>query len=151
MSLGVVRLPSRRSAFRILLVEDTVDDADITLYVLRKTGLPIEVEVAHDGSKAIAILNRAQAERRRPDLVLLDRKLPRMSGIEVLECIRENPVMRDLPIVCFTNSAEPKDVTACYAAGGNSLVQKPIEVEAYVRAIGALATFWLEVNLPTAS
>jgi two-component system, response regulator len=134
----------------VLLVEDNADDEHLTLRGLRKHSSPPEVHVARDGSQALDFLTQAEADQGLPDLVLLDLKLPKLGGLEVLRRIRTNPGTSAVPVVVLTSSDEEGDVTRAYMDGVNSYVCKPVDYNAFLTAVGAIAEFWLDVSaLPT--
>ena len=127
----------------ILLVEDNPDDVELTLRALRKNHVRCQVDVAVDGVDALGYLHGPRAL---PVFVLLDLRLPRLSGHEVLERIRKDPRTRFLPVVVLTSSREKEDLERCYALGANSYVRKPVEFEAFASVARQLGTYWLEVN-----
>lgn len=129
---------------RLLLVEDNPDDEQLTLRALRRVTPELRVEIARDGQEA---LDRIFAEPEGFALVLLDLKLPKLSGIEVLQRIRENPDTAGQIVVVLTSSDEPSDVRNCYQKFANSYVRKPVEFEEFGRAIGQLGSYWLETNV----
>ena len=134
----------------ILLVEDNPDDEFLTRDALRTGGVQHEVVVARDGAEALDWIfsSEAAAQPRIPDLVLLDLKLPKMSGFDVLERIRGNSRTRGLPVVILTSSSEIQDIQRSYATGANSYVRKPVNFSEFVRAVQALGVYWLTVNEP---
>ncbi|MBX3728435.1 MAG: response regulator [Candidatus Sumerlaeia bacterium] len=135
----------------ILLVEDNADDEALALRALRRDGLDACVEVARDGAEALEWLNaRADATPgpSLPVVVLLDLKLPKVGGIEVLGAIRRHPQMAHLPVVVVTSSRESRDLAACYAERANGFVCKPVEFEAFSEAIRTVVRYWLEYNVP---
>ena len=135
----------------ILLVEDNPDDEFLTRDALRTGGVLHEVVVARDGAEAVDWIFSAGEDShipRIPDLVLLDLKLPKMSGFDVLERIRGNAVTRVLPVVILTSSSEHEDIQRSYATGANSYVRKPVNFAEFVRAVQALGVYWLTVNEP---
>ena len=128
----------------ILLVEDNPDDEALTVMALR--GVPATLEVARDGQEAMDYLtNDGKAL---PRLVLLDLKLPKVDGLEVLRRIREDDRTRLTPVVVLTSSNAPNDVVASYRLGGNSYVCKPINFDQFSETIRQLGTYWLAVNEP---
>jgi two-component system response regulator len=129
----------------ILLVEDNPDDAELTLRALRKGAVRCQVDVAADGVAALDYLLGPQ-ETPLPAFVLLDLKLPKLSGHEVLERIRREPRTRLLPVVVLTSSREKADLERCYALGANSYVRKPVDYDAFMAAAQKLGAYWLEVN-----
>ena len=128
----------------ILLVEDNPDDEALTVMALR--GVPATLEVARDGQEAMDYLtNDGKAL---PRLVLLDLKLPKIDGLEVLRRIREDDRTRLTPVVVLTSSNAPNDVVASYRLGANSYVRKPINFDQFSETIRQLGTYWLAVNEP---
>jgi two-component system response regulator len=135
----------------ILLVEDNPDDEFLTRDALRTGGVLHDVVVARDGAEAVDWIFSAGAASpmsRIPDLVLLDLKLPKMSGFDVLERIRGNSSTRGLPVVILTSSSELEDIQRGYETGANSYVRKPVNFAEFVRAVQALGVYWLTVNEP---
>lgn len=128
----------------ILLVEDNPDDEELTLDALRRGGVTSEICVAHDGAEALEIL--FAAERAKPQLILLDLKLPRVSGLEVLRRIRNAPETRFIPTVVLTSSSESSDILGSYELGANSYVRKPVEFGEFIRAVQTLGAYWVIVN-----
>jgi len=128
----------------ILLVEDNPDDEALTVMALR--GVPATLEVARDGREAIDYLtNDGKAL---PRLVLLDLKLPKIDGLEVLRRIREDDRARLTPVVVLTSSNAPNDVVASYRLGANSYVRKPVNFDQFCETIRQLGTYWLVCNEP---
>lgn len=137
--------------YQILLVEDNADDVELTLRAFRKSDFVSTVTVARDGVEALDFLlaNGGPADRNGdglPDLVLLDIKLPRVDGLQVLERLRANPRTKLVPIVVLTSSIEPKDLLTCYALGANSYVRKPIDFQQFSKALQQIGSYWLETN-----
>ncbi|HEY1304501.1 MAG TPA: response regulator [Vicinamibacterales bacterium] len=137
--------------YQILLVEDNADDVELTLRAFRKSDLVNTVTVVRDGVEALDYLLASgdYAERDAnalPDLVLLDIKLPRVDGLQVLERLRANPRTRLLPVVVLTSSAEPRDLLTCYSLGANSYVRKPIDFKQFSRALQQIGSYWLQTN-----
>ena len=135
----------------VLLVEDSPDDLELTLRALARVGASARVEVARDGVEALDFLFGTGQHRRRepgrlPRLVLLDVKLPRLGGIEVLRRVKAHPRTRHLPVVMLTSSAEDTDVDACYEAGANSYVVKPVGIGEFYAAVGGIGEYWLSIN-----
>lgn len=128
---------------RILLVEDNPDDESLTQRGLRRGDWGAELIVARDGAAAMQMLGD-MAEL--PDLVLLDLKLPKRDGTEVLRLIRENPRTRHLCVVVFTSSGEPRDIALCHELGCNSYVIKPVTYESYMSTVQQIGAFWLTLN-----
>lgn len=128
---------------RILLVEDNPDDIDLTLRAFRKHDLADAVDVARDGEEALRVLASAATL---PDVVLLDLKLPRIGGLDVLRQLRTAERTRLLPVVVLTSSTEEADLVRSYELGANSYVRKPIDFHDFVEAARQLGVYWLVLN-----
>jgi len=138
---------------RILLVEDNPDDQQLTLRALDRHHIANQVVIVHDGVEAIDYLfgtgefaGRDPADL--PALVLLDLKLPRLDGLEVLQRIRADERTRLLPVVILTSSAEERDLISGYSLGANSYVRKPVDFEQFAEAVRYLGLYWLVLNQP---
>lgn len=137
----------------ILLVEDNPDDEALTLRALSKHNVKNRVVVTRDGSEALDWLfaRGAYADRDPsvlPQIVLLDLKLPKVGGLDVLRAVRADPRTRRLPVVLLTSSAEEQDVIASYELGANSYVRKPVDFGQFADAIRQLGLYWLVLNEP---
>jgi two-component system response regulator len=137
----------------ILLVEDNPDDVELTIRAFRKNNIGNKVVVARDGVEALDYLfgTGAHASRNVKDLpvvILLDLKLPKIDGLDVLKSIRQNELTRLLPVVILTSSAEEKDKLNGYKLGANSYVRKPVQFDQFVEAIKHLGLYWLIWNEP---
>jgi two-component system response regulator len=137
----------------VLLVEDNPDDVELTLRAFRKNNISNKVVVAKDGVEALDYLfgtgvHTGRDVKDMPIIVLLDLKLPKIDGLEVLKRIRKNESTRLLPVVILTSSAEQKDVIDGYSLGANSYVRKPVNFEQFVEAIKHLGLYWLLWNEP---
>jgi len=134
----------------ILLVEDNPDDEALTLRVLRKHGLADEVVVVRDGAEALAFLYEATraGDDQLPELVLLDLKLPKMDGLQVLKILREDAQTRRVPVVVLSSSSEDRDIAQSYDLGANSYVRKPVDFDAFSEAVRQLGIYWLGLNEP---
>ncbi len=135
----------------ILLVEDNADDEALTIRALRRHRVSNEVVVAHDGEEAVAYLEGTgpwadRGENGQPEVVLLDLKLPKLDGLEVLKRIRANPRTKYLPVVVLTSSTEERDLIESYRLGANSYVRKPVEFSEFSEAVGQLGLYWLLLN-----
>ena len=134
----------------ILLIEDNPSDEKLTLRAMGKSGVATDIEVVRDGAEALDYLFRtgphAQRESRTPDLILLDLKLPRIDGLEVLRRLRSDQRTKLLPVVVLTASNEDQDVTRCYTLGANAYVRKPVDFNQFSEAARALGVFWLVLN-----
>ena len=138
-------------AVEILLVEDNPSDRQLALYALRKANLANLVEEARDGEEALDFIfcrgsysGRSPLEP--PKLVLLDLKLPKIDGLQVLAEIRNNPTTRSVPVVVMTSSKEDCDIVASYKLGVNSYIQKPVDFERFRAIIQQVGHYWLAVN-----
>lgn len=137
----------------ILLVEDSAEDAELTLRALKKHNLANRIHHAKDGVEALDFLFSRGAHASRSTLrmlrvVLLDLKLPRVDGIEVLSQMRADPRTKLVPVVVLTSSREDPDISRCYALGVNSYIVKPVEFEEFMKAVSSLGLYWLLLNQP---
>ncbi|WP_407309953.1 response regulator [Pseudomonas sp. nanlin1] len=136
----------------ILLVEDNPKDLELTLVALERSQLANEVIVLRDGAEAMDYLFRrgehAVRAEGNPAVLLLDLKLPKVDGLEVLKAIREAPELRSIPTVMLTSSREEPDLERAYALGVNAYVVKPVEFKEFVSAISDLGVFWAVLNEP---
>ena len=134
----------------ILLVEDNPDDAELALLALKRNHLANRVHLARDGAEALAFLF-AEGEPGQPEspparLILLDLKLPKVDGLEVLQRIKADPRTRRIPVVMMTSSREERDVVASYQLGVNSYIVKPVDFEQFTEAVRQLGLYWLLLN-----
>ena len=133
----------------ILLVEDDADDEELTLRALREAGVAHEVVVVHDGAEALEVLGATgEPAARVPQLVLLDLKLPKLGGLEVLQRLRSDPRAAPVPVVVLTSSSEEDDIVASYRLGANSFVRKPVEFPRFAEAVRQIGAYWLLLNEP---
>ena len=137
----------------ILLVEDNPDDQVLTLRALQQADRAVEVTAVRDGTEAIDFLTASGSHagrdpRQLPGLVLLDLKLPKIDGIEVLRRIRADARTRRLPVVVLTTSTEERDIAGCYLHGANSYIRKPVDFAEFSNVLRHVAHYWLEVNEP---
>jgi two-component system response regulator len=137
----------------ILLVEDNADDELLTLRALKKNNIRNEVIVARDGSEALDYLFATGVHSGRdlsvmPQIILLDLKLPKVDGFEVLNRVRASEITKLLPVVILTTSNEDQDRIRGYDLGANSFVRKPVEFEKFIEAVRQLGLYWLILNEP---
>lgn len=141
---------SNPNAVEILLVEDNPRDAELTIRALKRHHLANRVFVAEDGAAALDfIFGRGESVQQGavpPKVVLLDLKLPGMSGLEVLRAIKADRRTRSIPVVVVTSSREDPDIKAAYELGANSYVVKPVEFDAFMDAMSQLGLYWLLIN-----
>ena len=139
----------------ILLVEDNPQDAELTLRALKKHNLANRVQVARDGAEALELIF-ATGEHYEPlmanlKVILLDLKLPKVSGLEVLQRIKADARTKSIPVVVLTSSHEDRDIKECYELGVNSYVVKPVEFDKFAQAVAKMGFYWLLVNKPLAN
>jgi CheY-like chemotaxis protein len=137
---------------RILLAEDDPNDMELTLSALGEHNLANDVQVARDGAEALDYLYRRGKFADRPEghpvLILLDLKMPRMGGVEVLKQLKSDETMRTIPIVILTSSRESQDLEACYQLGINAYVVKPVKFSEFIEAIQGIGVFFALINEP---
>jgi len=130
----------------ILLVEDNEDDILLTQRAFRKAGIPNELVVARDGVEALQAMNEGPFRKTLPALVLLDLKLPRVDGMEILRRIREDDRTRIARVVILTSSREEKDIQRCAKLGANSFIRKPVDFDEFLKAVHAISSYWLQLD-----
>lgn len=135
----------------ILLVEDNSDDQELTLMALKQSNIVNEVVILHDGLEALEFLFGSVKSpplevNDLPQVILLDLKMPRVGGMDVLKRIRSDPRTQLLPVVILTSSSEEEDIITSYHLGANSYVRKPIEFQKFAEAIQQLGLYWLIIN-----
>lgn len=140
-----------RDEIEILLVEDHPDDIELTLQAFRRHKLANRIQVARDGEEALDFLFCRGAHLNRkgdrpPRVVLLDLKLPKVDGLEVLRTIKADPALRMVPVVVMTSSSEQRDMVEGYRLGVNSYIQKPVSFERFQEIVAQLGFYWLVVN-----
>jgi two-component system response regulator len=143
-----MKLFSRKS---LLLVEDNYDDEELTLLALRENRLLDEIHVARDGAEALDFLLAQGTYVYRdpldlPQVVLLDLKLPKLSGLEVLARMRAHPRLRLVPVIVLTTSLEEQDIMHSYELGANSYIRKPVNFSNFLEAVRQLSLYWLVLN-----
>jgi two-component system response regulator len=137
----------------ILLVEDNPDDVELTLHALRKENLANNIHVARDGEEALEFLfcNGTFAGRsieHPPRLILLDLKLPKVDGMEVLRQLKDDPRTKTIPVVIMTSSKEERDLVNGYGLGANSYIQKPVDFDQFRKTVKSVGMYWLLINQP---
>jgi CheY-like chemotaxis protein len=136
----------------ILLAEDNPNDVELTLSALHSLHLANEIMVVHDGAQALDFLRRKNDFSSRPAghpaVLLLDLKMPRVDGLEVLRAIRQDESLRTVPVVILTSSREEADLVKGYQLGANAYVVKPVDFDAFIAAVSQLGVFWALVNEP---
>jgi two-component system response regulator len=137
----------------ILLVEDNRDDMDLALHALKQGKLANNIVVARDGEEALDFLFCRGAFAQRsfehpPKLVLLDLKLPKVDGMEVLKQVKSDPRTRTIPVVIMTSSKEERDLVAGYNLGANSYIQKPVDFDQFRETVKSIGLYWLVINQP---
>ena len=135
----------------ILLVEDNADDMELTLHALRREHLANNIFTVRDGEEALEFLfcNGTHSQRKfdhPPRLVLLDLKLPKVSGLEVLKRVKEDPRTRSIPIVVLTSSKEERDLVESYNLGANSYMQKPVDFDQFREMVKTAGLYWMVIN-----
>lgn len=141
---------------KILLVEDNPDDVELALHALRMHNLANDIEVARDGAEALDYIFRTGSYADRPleplpRLILLDLKLPKIGGLEVLERVKSDPRTRSIPVVILTSSRQERDIVESYQLGVNSYITKPVDFEQFIQAVYTLGLYWLLLNEPPRS
>ena len=137
------------SLMQVLLVEDSAADVELTLEALADAKIANEVTVVRDGQAALDHLCSTDPDATRPDLVILDLNLPKLSGHEVLQQMRAKPELRRIPVAILTTSSAEKDVLKGYDLGANCYLTKPVDVEQFVHVVQSIEDFWLGlVRLP---
>jgi CheY-like chemotaxis protein len=144
---------SGTTSVEILLVEDNPQDLELTQRALRKANLANYIHIARDGAEALEFLfcEGAHAERKiedTPKVILLDLKLPKMDGLQVLKRIKSDPRTRTIPVVVLTSSKEQNDVVESYHLGVNSYIVKPVNFERFAEAVQHMGMYWLLLNHP---
>lgn len=133
----------------ILLVEDDPGDAELTIRALKKHGLANNLVHLEDGQAAIDFIFSKEANgtlQRDIKVIVLDLKLPRVSGTEVLRRIKADPVAKIIPVVVMSSSQQSIDISNCYGLGANSYIVKPLELDGFIKAVGELGNYWLHTN-----
>jgi two-component system response regulator len=142
-----------RRQVEILLVEDNQDDVELTLHALKRENLANKIQVARDGEEALEFLfcNGSHADRcfdQPPRLILLDLKLPKVDGMEVLKRLKGDPRTKTIPVVILTSSKEERDLVKGYDLGANSYIQKPVDFDQFRDTVKSVGLYWLLINQP---
>ena len=142
-----------QNGVEILLVEDNPDDVELAVHALRRENLANHIEVARDGEEALDFLfcrgrHSDRSFDHQPRLVLLDLKLPKVDGLEVLKEVKGNPRTKAIPVVIITSSREEQDLVNGYQLGANAYIQKPVDFAQFQDVVKRLGLFWLVVNQP---
>ena len=130
----------------ILLIEDNPMDVDLTLRAFARRNVTNPVQIARDGEEALAYFQRWDTGEQQPVVILLDLKLPKVDGLEVLGQIKSHPIYRKIPVVVLTTSAEDRDVEAAYALGVNSYIVKPVDFLKFVDVAAQIDLYWTVLN-----
>jgi len=137
-----------RRDVEILLVEDDPNHAELTLIALREGSLPGQIHLAKDGDEALRFLFSGDLRDQQLKLILLDLKLNKMDGLDLLRKIRSDARTQHIPVVVLTSSQNERDVMSSYHYGANSYIVKPLEFEKFVRVVSQLGTYWVQLNQP---
>ena len=132
----------------ILLIEDNPMDIDLTKRAFKKRNLNNPIEIATDGEAGLACIARWDDGELPPVVILLDLKLPKVDGLEVLRQIKQHPVYRIIPVVVLTTSAEDRDVKAAYELGANSYIVKPVDFDKFMEVAAQIELYWNVINKP---
>jgi len=142
---------TQRDPVEILLVEDNPNDVELALHALRKNNLTNRIEVVRDGEEALDFIfgkeaNSDRPSEQRPKVILLDLKLPKVDGLDVLKRLKSDPQTRSIPVVMLTSSREECDIIKSYELGVNSYIVKPVDFEQFTEAVRHLGLYWLLMN-----
>lgn len=139
-----------KESLNILLVEDNPDDVELALHALKKNNIMNRIDVVRDGQEALNYLrgagDYANGEHILPGVILLDLKLPKVDGIEVLKNIKQDERLKRIPVVVLTSSKEEKDVVDSYNLGVNSYIRKPVDFDQFVETVKHIGYYWLLIN-----
>lgn len=136
-----------QNAIDIILVEDNPDDAKLTIRALKKRNLANNLLHLWDGEEAIEYLTQNQ-HNNLPKLILLDLKMPKIDGIEVIQYLKKDTLLKSIPIVVLTSSKEDTDIKKSYELGANAYIVKPVDFEKFTQAVSEIGVFWLILNQP---
>ena len=141
----------RPEDIKILLIEDNPDDVELTLRAFKKHNIANHITVANDGEKALEVIFNCcdkEIKTERPDLILLDLKLPKIDGMDVLKEIKKNSETKVIPVIILTSSKEESDLAESYQLGANSYIRKPVNFEKFTEVVMRLGLYWLLINEP---
>ena len=135
----------------VLVVEDNPDHLELTVLTLQEHGVIAKIVVARDGAQALDFLfgqglHAGRDTRKQPTFILLDMKLPKLSGLDVLRSVRANPLTALVPVVMLTSSSEQSDIIDCYKSGANSFIRKPVDFGDFTEKLNHLQAYWLDCN-----
>jgi len=133
----------------ILLVEDRVIDVDLTKRAFAKRKLLNPIEVARDGEEALAFFDRWEAGEPLPICILLDLRMPKINGLEVLRRLKSHPTFSTIPVIVLTTSTEDRDIEEAYKLGCNSYIVKPVEFDKFLEVASKIELYWCALNLPS--
>jgi two-component system response regulator len=141
----------RYHAFEILLVEDNPDDMELTLRALKKHNLANNVHVARDGVEALDYIYGTEIDTKgvinnRPKIVLLDLRLPKVDGLEVLKKMKSDERTKTIPVIILTSSSEERDLVDSYELGVNSYIVKPVDFEKFIQSVSEIGVYWMVMN-----
>lgn len=131
----------------VLLIEDNPMDVNLTRRVFARRQWTHPLEVLRDGEEALGFISAWQAGRELPAVILLDLKLPRVDGLEVLRQLKAHPALRSVPVIVLTTSAEDRDINAAYQLGANSYIVKPVDFDNFLSVAEQIENYWLRLNL----
>lgn len=137
----------------ILFAEDSIDDANLTIRALTKSGFTNKIHHVKDGAEALDFIYckgiyASRNIKENPKLILLDLKMPKVSGMQVLEKVKSDPDIKSIPVVILTSSKEDPDVVKCYALGANSYIVKPVDSNNFFHAIKEIGLYWMILSVP---
>ena len=132
----------------ILLVEDNPMDVDLTRRAFSRHKIPNPIHIARDGEEALSFIPRWEAGEKTPLLILLDLKLPKVDGLEVLRGFKQHPEYSTIPIVILSTSTEDSDIRVAYLEGANSYIAKPVDFETFVQIVENIRIYWCQINVP---
>jgi CheY-like chemotaxis protein len=140
-------------AVEILFVEDSMDDATLTIRALTKSGFSNKLHHVKDGAEALDFIYckgtyASRNFKRNPKLILLDLKMPKVTGMQVLEKVKSDPDLKSIPVVILTSSQEDPDIEKCYALGANSYIVKPVDSNNFFQAIKEIGLYWMILSQP---